>query len=167
VYYEDYPKREMDIARFVELSQNFADRGALLSALVLEPVEMSALEAKPEMADELPLVLSTIHSAKGLEFHTVFLIQALDGILPSSYAIRDEEALEEELRLFYVAVTRAEEYLFITYPVFQYQRWGEQFSRPSRFLDAIPEALLEPLELVEEDEVSSGDMPPPFLSDGS
>ncbi len=150
-YYEDYPKREQDLERFAEIADTFSSRQELLSTLVLDPVEYSELSAQPETPDEPPLVLSTIHSAKGLEFHTVFLIHALDGIIPSSYALQDEEGLDEELRLLYVAITRAEEHLFISYPVFRYQRWGEAFSRPSRFLDSLGEDLLERWELVEED----------------
>ncbi len=156
-YYEDYSRREQDLERFAEIAGTFSSRQELLSTLTLDPVEYTELEAKPEIPDEPPLVLSTIHSAKGLEFHTVFLIHALDGILPSRYALQDEESLDEELRLLYVAITRAEEQLFISYPVFRFQRWGDTFARPSRFLDAIPEEQLERWELVEEEAEPSPD----------
>ncbi|GAG80865.1 unnamed protein product, partial [marine sediment metagenome] len=84
------------------------------------------------------------HSAKGLEWHTVFIIWALDSRFPSTYALRHEEDLEEELRLMYVAATRAKENLFISYPINIYDRaMGKVFSKPSRFLDGIGEDLLE------------------------
>ena len=159
-YYEDYPKRLQDLEHFVGLADSFGDRGEFLSSLALDPIELSALDADPLEDDEAPLVLSTIHSAKGLEFHSVFLIHALDGVLPSGYSFKDNDALDEELRLLYVAITRAEENLFISYPMVQYRRFhGDYFSRPSRFLDAVPEALLESWQLVEESS-------PPLLAEG-
>ncbi len=160
-YYEDYPKRLQDLEHFVALSDTFADRADFLSSLALDPIELTALDGEPLDDDEAPLVLSTIHSAKGLEFHSVFLIHALDGVLPSGYAFKDDDALDEELRLLYVAITRAEENLFISYPMLQYRRYqGEYLARPSRFLDGVPEALLEPWQLVE-------DAAPPLLTDGA
>jgi DNA helicase-2/ATP-dependent DNA helicase PcrA len=89
------------------------------------------------------LVLSTVHSAKGLEWHTVFIIWALDGRFPSIYAIHDETELEEELRLIYVAATRAKENLFFTYPAQIYDRMsGMVLNRPCRFIDNIPDDIL-------------------------
>lgn len=150
-YYEDHPKRTQDLEHFVGLAESFTDRADFLSSLALDPIELTALDADPLDDDEAPLVLSTIHSAKGLEFHSVFLIHALDGVLPSGYALRDADDVDEELRLLYVAVTRAEEYLFISYPIRQYRRYqGEYLSNPSRFVAGVPEDLLEPWTLVEE-----------------
>lgn len=163
-YYEDYPKRLQDLEHFVGLAGNFTTRAELLSSMALDPIELTALNVEPMDDDEAPLVLSTIHSAKGLEFHTVFIIHALDGVLPSAYSLRDQEGLDEELRLLYVAVTRAEENLFISYPVLQYRRsQGRYLSDPSRFISEVPEQLLEQMQLVEESpqrrlpEASSGD----------
>ena len=150
-YYEDYPKRLQDLEHFVALAEAFGSRADFLSSLALDPIELSALDGEPLDDDELPLVLSTIHSAKGLEFHAVFVIHALDGVLPSGYAFKDDDALDEELRLLYVAITRAEENLFISYPMVQYRRYqGEYLAKPSRFLTGVPEALLEPWQLVED-----------------
>ncbi|MGI9175075.1 MAG: ATP-dependent helicase [Rhodothermales bacterium] len=150
-YFEDYPKRQQDLEHFAGLAESFPDRTEFLSSLALDPIELTSLEAAPMDDDEPPLVLSTIHSAKGLEFHTVFLIHALDGVLPSYYSLKEEDGLDEELRLLYVAVTRAEENLFISYPVLQYQRHqGEYLASPSRFIAGVPEQLLEPCSLVEE-----------------
>lgn len=151
VYYEDYPKREQDLDHFVALAESFSSRSEFLSSLALDPVELTALDAEPEHDDESPLVLSTIHSAKGLEFKVVFLIHALEGVLPSSYAVGDTDAMDEELRLLYVAVTRAADQLFISYPTIQYRRYdGQYFANPSRFIADVPEHLLEPWTLVEE-----------------
>ena len=158
-YFEDYPKRQQDLEHFAGLAESFPDRTAFLSSLALDPIELTSLDAAPMEDDEPPLVLSTIHSAKGLEFHTVFLIHALDGVLPSYYSLKEEDGLDEELRLLYVAVTRAEENLFISYPVLQYQRrQGEYLASPSRFVAGVPEQLLEPCSLVEENAA------PPALS---
>ena len=150
-YYEDYPKREPDLDHFVGLAEGYTSRQSFLSNLALDPIELTALEQDDATDDEPPLVLSTIHSAKGLEFHTVFLIRMLEGTLPSRYALREEGGIDEELRLFYVAITRAEEDLYISYPVTQYQRYqGEYLTNPSRFIEDVPEDLLEPVQLVEE-----------------
>ena len=154
-YHEDYPKREPDLEHFIGLADNADDLGAFLSSLALDPIELTALEHEPAEEDEPPLVLSTIHSAKGLEFHSVFLIQALEGVLPSGYALDDTEALDEELRLLYVAMTRAEEELFITYPMTGYRRFrGEYLTDPSRFIQGVPDDVLEPCRLVEEEPAS-------------
>ncbi|RMH52350.1 MAG: ATP-dependent helicase [Bacteroidetes bacterium] len=164
VYYEDYPRRLQDLEHFLALAEHAGDRAAFLASLALDPVELTALEAEARADDEPPLVLSTIHSAKGLEFNTVFVIHALDGVLPSGYALKDPDALDEELRLLYVAVTRAEERLFITYPMLRYQRYqGEYLTRPSRFIDGVPERLLEPWTLVEEGPPALPDAAPPEL----
>ena len=150
-YYEDYPEREPDLEHFIGLAESYDDRQTFLSELALDPIELTALEQEPEEDDEAPLVLSTIHSAKGLEFHTVFIIRALDGVLPSSYALNEDGGVDEELRLLYVAITRAEENLFISYPMLKYQRFrGEYMTDPSRFITDISEDVLEPVELVEE-----------------
>jgi DNA helicase-2/ATP-dependent DNA helicase PcrA len=102
--------------------------------------------------DEGPLVLSTIHSAKGLEWHSVFVIWALEGRFPSFYNINSREELEEERRLLYVAATRAKENLFITYPIRIFDRALRMvLSRPSQFIEDISEDILEPMSIVDEE----------------
>ncbi|MBT8399257.1 MAG: ATP-dependent helicase [Rhodothermia bacterium] len=150
-YFDDFPKRQQDLEHFAGLSSQYQTRESFLSSLALDPIELTALEGEATPDDESPLILSTIHSAKGLEFHTVFVIQALEGVLPSSYSLNDGEAIDEELRLLYVAITRAEQNLFISYPTVQYRRFeGEYFARPSRFIAEVPESILEPCVLVED-----------------
>ena len=101
--------------------------------------------------DDERVVLSTIHSAKGLEWQCVFVIWAVDGRFPSAYSFATEEELEEERRLFYVAVTRAKQHLFLTYPINVYDKTtGSVLSKPSRFLDDVSPSLLETWALVEE-----------------
>lgn len=148
-YPDDSEKRLRDLDHFVGLARNSTSRQAFLSDIVLDPVEMTAVGGQSLVEDEPPLVLSTIHSAKGLEYHTVFVIQVLEGSLPSSYSLDDDDAIDEELRLFYVAVTRAEHNLFITYPAVKYRRGqGDYFSNPSRFIADIGPELLEPWQIV-------------------
>lgn len=150
-YFEDYQKRQQDLDHFAGLAAGYTSRSEFLSALAIDPVELTALDAEPEAEDERPVVLSTIHSAKGLEFDAVFVIRALEGVLPSGYALKHADELDEELRLLYVALTRARSELFITYPILQHRRYsGEYFADVSRFVADVPEDLLEPMELVRE-----------------
>ncbi len=150
-YDDDRGERRRDIDRFGSIAEQYDSRRELLNRLAVDPIEFSATDLSGSDEEEPGLVLSTIHSAKGLEFHTVFLIQAVDGSIPSSYALKDDGDLEEELRLLYVAITRAEEQLFISYPVLQERSGvGTYMSKPSRFLRDVPEQLLEPWHLVEE-----------------
>lgn len=148
--YDDYPKRMKDLETFVDISGSYKSVETLVEEVALDPIEATAIDTEPGKKDEQPLILSTIHSSKGLEWNSVFLIQCLDGILPSLYSIDSSEQLDEEIRLFYVAVTRAKEHLFLTYPALFQSRFGDYFSQPSRFLEEIPESMLEPWLLVEE-----------------
>ncbi len=148
--FDDYPKRLKDLDAFCGLASGYATIDQLLQELILDPLDASAMETEASIKDENPLVLSTIHSAKGLEWNTVFIIQCLDGIIPSGYSVDNPASLDEELRLLYVACTRARDRLFITYPVTKESSYGEFFSNPSRFLDPVPEKVLEPWLLEEE-----------------
>ena len=101
--------------------------------------------------DDERVVLSTIHSAKGLEWQCVFVIWAVDGRFPSAYSFSTDDELEEERRLFYVSVTRAKQHLFLTYPINVYDKaTGSVLSKPSRFLDGVSSSLFETWALVEE-----------------
>jgi len=145
-YREDAPKRERDLEQFETLAERFSDLGQLLSELALEPPVDAVggrLEVDPRETGQL--VLSTIHSAKGLEWHTVFVLSVLEGRLPSIYALEAGD-LEEERRLLYVACTRAEENLYLCYPIEVQDRamGGFVSASPSQFLaDVPPEALLQ------------------------
>src|SRR5207247_6695142 len=106
----------------------------------------------PEAEDDPPSVrydervrLSTIHQAKGLEFDVVFMIMLCDGLFPSARSLEDPEGQEEERRLFYVAITRARDELYLSYPLLRFTRGagGDFFQEPSRFLREIPAELIE------------------------
>ena len=149
---DDYPKRIRDLEHFQGLTERYQSVERLLTDMALEPPSASVDETHAVEPDEGPLVLSTVHSAKGLEWHSVFVIWALEGRFPSYYNTNSLEELEEERRLLYVAATRAKEYLFFAYPARVYdQSLGMVFSRPSQFIDGISEELLEPMPLVHED----------------
>jgi len=149
--YDDYVKRKKDLEMFEQIAARYTDVGALLTDLALEPPNESVAEIEPEGKDDELLTLSTIHSAKGLEWNTVFLIYALDGRFPTSRAVNSVDEIEEERRLMYVACTRAKENLFISYPINIYDReTGMVLSKPSRFLEGLDEKLLEPWVIDEE-----------------
>ena len=136
--YDDHQKREKDIETFQLITERYRSLNALLTDLSLDPPtdSMTGMEETPK-DDEL-LTLSTIHSAKGLEWNTVIITNCLDGRFPSVHAARDPEELEEERRLMYVAATRAKEHLIITYPTNLYDREsGIVLSKPSRFIDGL------------------------------
>ena len=142
--YDDHPKRTREIEQVMEMMENCDSLDHFLCDMALEPPTTSmSNELFSENTPGNYLTLSTIHSAKGLEWHTVFIIWVLDGRFPSLYSIYREDELEEELRLLYVAATRAKENLFFTYPTNIYDKAsGRILYRPSRFLDQIsPDSL--------------------------
>jgi DNA helicase-2/ATP-dependent DNA helicase PcrA len=89
------------------------------------------------------LVLSSIHQAKGLEWRAVFLIWAVNGRFPTARALRDEEALEEERRLFYVALTRAKDELYLCYPLLGRERNRTVIMSPSPFIQEVDGSLMD------------------------
>jgi DNA helicase-2/ATP-dependent DNA helicase PcrA len=153
VYRDDYPKRERDLEHFATIALRYRATGQLLADMALEPPTDSVggiLAADGE--DEGMVTLSTIHSAKGLEWHTVFVLWAADGRFPSLYTVSDDADMEEERRLMYVAVTRAKDLLYLTYPIEIYDRGvGVILGKPSRFVADVDETLLEPIALIDED----------------
>ena len=97
------------------------------------------------------LTLSSVHQAKGLEWRVVFLIWAADGRFPSARSMREPEGEEEERRLFYVAVTRARDELYVCYPLIESDRGRHTLiQRPSRFVIEVPLALFEVWKVDEE-----------------
>ena len=89
------------------------------------------------------VTLMTIHSAKGLEFKNVFVVGLEENLFPSSMCGDSQRALEEERRLFYVAITRAEDQLYLTFPRYNGHSYDSQYCPPSRFLTTLPEELFE------------------------
>ncbi len=148
---DDYPKRRKDLEHMVTIAARYQTLDALLADMALEPPKDSVGDVVAIDEPEGLLTLSTIHSAKGLEWHSVFILWAVDGRFPSTQSMGSEEELEEERRLLYVATTRAKQHLYICYPINMYDRAaGMVLSKPSRFLDDVPEEILKPMELVEQ-----------------
>ena len=151
--YDDYPKRIRDLEHLMVMAERYGGLEAFLADLTLEPPDESVTGIEAPDRDDERLVLSTIHSAKGLEWRCVFVIWLVDGRFPSSYSFLTEEELEEERRLLYVAVTRAKQFLYLTFPVQVYDKvTGSVLSKPSRFLDDVPASLVEPWSVVENEE---------------
>lgn len=142
--YDDYTKREKDLEHFLALSEKYTSLEDFLSDLALEPPDTSMTDVEEGANKDEFLTLSTIHSAKGLEYKAVFIIGAVDGRFPSLFSFNSPDDLDEELRLMYVAVTRAKTHLAITYPIdmFDYST-NMVLSKPSRFLDGISQEILE------------------------
>lgn len=135
-YYDDWHERLGDLEAIQEVVTKYRRLDELLADFALEPTKdrVQAVEERDD-EDEKPLVLSTIHSAKGLEWRQVFLLGVADGMLPNSRSVDDEEDLEEERRLLYVAITRAREGLHLS--MHNLNRHGNcTLNRLSRFLEA-------------------------------
>jgi DNA helicase-2/ATP-dependent DNA helicase PcrA len=140
--FDDYPKRAKDLEHLLTITARYKEIRSFLNDLSLDPPASMADISQP-IHDFL--TLSTIHSAKGLEWDAVFIIWAAEGRFPGFFAIDKEEDEEEERRLMYVAVTRAKSHLAIIFPTLGYNRSvGLTYNAPSRFISHIPRALLEP-----------------------
>jgi DNA helicase-2/ATP-dependent DNA helicase PcrA len=148
---EDFPKREKDLEHFVTIAARYRSLASLLTDMALEPPTDSVGDVLAADVEEGLLTLSTIHSAKGLEWNAVFVIWMVDGRFPSYHNLHDGEEVEEERRLLYVAVTRAKEHLHLSYPIDIYDRSsGMVLGRPSRFVEGLPEGILRPIQVIDE-----------------
>ena len=133
--YDDYQRRLGDLDSLRQIAGRYRDLERLLLDLVaIEPAERGIDEVRSFYHDERPLVLSTIHSAKGLEWEVVFIIGVSDGALPISHSHEAEDELEEERRLLYVATTRAKRRLFLSLHHEGYRGGITIYNRLSRFL---------------------------------
>ena len=143
VNFTNYELRKEDLVQLAAFARQFKDLNEFLSQLAL--ISNVDAEAAPnQTADREAVNLSTVHQAKGLEFHTVFVIWLTDGMFPSSRSMDERKDLEEERRLFYVAITRAKDELYLSYPHMRLTGgYGDVFQRPSRFLKEIPNKLVE------------------------
>ncbi len=153
--YDDYAKanftnyelRREDLNQLAIFARQFKDVHEFLSQLALIS-NVDAEAAPTQISDKEAVNLSSVHQAKGLEFHTVFVIWLTDGMFPSNRSLDTREALEEERRLFYVAITRARDELYLAYPQMRLSGgYGDVFQRPSRFLQEIPSDLVEDWEV--------------------
>jgi len=139
--FDDHPKRFRDLEHLLTITARYRSLGDFLNDLTLEPP--TSLADVTEASHDY-LTLSTIHSAKGLEWEAVLIIWVAEGRFPSTHAQEREEELEEERRLLYVAATRARRYLYLFYPTVSYNKYfGTSFNTVSRFLRDLPDGLLE------------------------
>ena len=150
--YEDYLKetfanyrsRLEDLEQLAVFAQQFESVEDFLAQLALL-TNVEAEDDQPATTDDEKIKLSTIHQAKGLEFDVVFVIMLCDGLFPSGRSLDSADGEEEERRLFYVAVTRARNELYLSYPLIRATpgNTGDLMQQPSRFLGEIPKELVE------------------------
>ncbi len=148
--YEDAQIRQMDIDQLEKIAATYPSRQRFLTELTLDPPDATSDEAGAPLRDEDYLILSTIHSAKGQEWTAVYLLNAVDGCLPSDMATGSTMEIEEERRLLYVAMTRAKDHLQIVVPqrffITQQSQFGDRhvYAGRTRF---VPAGLLDLFEM--------------------
>ena len=148
--YDDATLREADLAQLTQIAASYQSRERFLTEMKLDPPDATSDEAGPPLLDEDYLILSTIHSAKGQEWKAVFVLNAVDGCIPSDLSVRTAPEIEEERRLLYVAMTRAKDQLHMMVPqrffVHQQRGMGDRhvYAQRTRF---IPPALLKLFEV--------------------
>ncbi|HWX18865.1 MAG TPA: UvrD-helicase domain-containing protein [Candidatus Binatia bacterium] len=142
--YTNYRSRLEDLEQLAIFARQFASPEEFLTQLALL-TNLESEDDRPARQDDEMLHLSTVHQAKGLEFDVVFVIMLCDGLFPSTRSVETRDGEEEERRLMYVAITRARNELYLTYPLIRagYGNTGDLMQRPSRFLKDIPPDLLE------------------------
>jgi DNA helicase II / ATP-dependent DNA helicase PcrA len=149
--YDDARIRLSDLEQLEQLAAVAPSRESFLSDLTLDPPAATGAEAGPPHRDEDYLILSTIHSAKGQEWDSVFVLNAADGCIPSDLATGTPAEIEEERRLLYVAMTRAKNALSLIHPlrffIRQQSRFGDRhvFTPRTRF---VPDTILDKFERV-------------------
>lgn len=157
--FENAEARLEDLRQLAHYSSRFTSTEEFLSELALlsterygAPQGLTAEDVIEGGDEDEILTLSSVHQAKGLEWRALFIIWAADGKFPSPRSLRDAEGEEEERRLWYVALTRARDQLFITYPlmVTDYSTRQTVLQRPSRFVTEVPPELYEIWSLEEE-----------------
>ncbi len=133
---DDWHLRLNDLETLRQVSMRYRSLEKLLEDFAVEPPERGVWRIEPSTPDEeKPLTLSTIHSAKGLEWESVFLIGLMDGVLPVAFSLDHEDEIEEEQRLFYVGVTRAKNHLYLSLHHEGFRGGITQFNKISRFVD--------------------------------
>jgi DNA helicase-2/ATP-dependent DNA helicase PcrA len=134
--HDDASARAADLAQLARIAAGHASRERFMTELTLDPPQASSDEAGAPHRDEDHLILSTIHSAKGQEWQSVYVLHVVDGCIPSDMATGSADEIEEERRLLYVAMTRAKQQLTLLMP----QRFYVTHQAPSgdRHLHALP-----------------------------
>ncbi len=148
--YDDAVLRQADLAQLTQIAASYQSRERFLTEMKLDPPDATSDEAGPPLLDEDYLILSTIHSAKGQEWKAVFVLNTVDGCIPSDLSVRTPPEIEEERRLLYVAMTRAKDQLHLMVPqrffVHQQRGLGDRhvYAQRTRF---IPPAILKLFEV--------------------
>jgi DNA helicase-2/ATP-dependent DNA helicase PcrA len=142
--FANYRQRLEDLEQLASFALQFKSAEEFLTQLSLL-TNVEAEDNQPASNDTEQIKLSTIHQAKGLEFDVVFVIMLCDGLFPSSRSVESPDGEEEERRLFYVAITRARNELYLSYPLIRVVQGyaGDAMQQPSRFLKEIPEDLVD------------------------
>lgn len=142
--YANYRSRLEDLEQLAVFAQQFSTLEEFLTQLALL-TNLEAEDGQPADREDERLRLSTVHQAKGLEFDVVFVIMLCEGLFPSALSLKTEEGAEEERRLLYVAITRARNELYLTYPLVRtgYGAGGDTIQHRSRFLEEIPQELID------------------------
>ena len=143
--FPNYDQRREDLNTLANFSRQFESTQTFLDQLAL----LTTMDSNAASADDPERVtLSSVHQAKGLEWKVVFVIWLADGKFPTGRSLENPAAIEEERRLFYVAVTRAKDELYLSYPCMSFNSgYGDPLQRPSRFLAEIPKKLIEDWEV--------------------
>jgi DNA helicase-2/ATP-dependent DNA helicase PcrA len=144
--YEQAAMRARDLEQLEQLSSNFRGRSEMLAELTLDPPSSTQDLAGPPLLEEDYLILSTIHSAKGCEWDAVYVLHAADGNIPSDMSTGSQEQIEEERRLFYVALTRAKDFLYVCQPAMYYQKKLSSRYSLSQLTRFLPDSTLEHFE---------------------
>jgi ATP-dependent DNA helicase UvrD/PcrA len=164
IHYDNTLPRLRDLEQLELIASRYKNRRRMLLELTLDPPSSTQDLAGPPGLDDDYLILSTIHSAKGLEWDAVYVIHAADGCIPSDMATKDAEEIEEERRLFYVALTRAKNWLYVCYPLRFYQSFFKSdqhgYAQRTRFL---PESILSSFQQCVTDEIECDDAESPVI----
>ncbi len=145
--YSNYESRRQDIDQLQQYGEQFSDIEEFLSQLsLLSSVDNETTSMRQR--DTEAVCLSSVHQAKGLEWRAVFVVWLTDGMFPNNRVLDEDDesqtGLEEERRLFYVAITRAKDELYLTYPQIWHNAYdGQVLQKPSRFIEDIPQDLME------------------------
>jgi DNA helicase-2/ATP-dependent DNA helicase PcrA len=161
ITYEDARSRGADLEQLGQIAGSFTSRQQFLTELTLDPPQAGSDEAGPPSKDEDYLTLSTIHSAKGLEWASVFVLNVVDGCIPSDLGAGTSDDIEEERRLLYVAMTRAKDHLHLLAPrnffTTNQARSGDRYVTAAR-TRFIPQDLLSHFEQISWPPVAASDV---------
>ena len=160
--YENATVRLADLDQLAQIAAGYRSRRRFITELTLDPPEAASDLAQSPFLEEDYLTLSTIHSAKGCEWTVVHVIHAADGMIPSDMAVRNEDEIEEERRLFYVAMTRAKDFLHVYFPMrYYHRRFGlgdaHNYAQITRFLSDSVRSLFQKRSAMLQEEVEKRD----------